>query len=244
MRDAAAALPHCCLVSPSPPRAVDAVCWDWNGTLLDDTDVARAAMNAVLGARGLPVVPDAAAYRAVFGFPVQDFYTRVGIPASDFRVAAAHYLELFATEVVRAPLQPEAVTTLDAIAGLGAEQVLISATVPETLRRQMAPHRLDRHFGQILGITDAYVASKTQVVADWLGASGHEPARVLMVGDTNHDEEIADQLGVRFVRFAVGHQQPPDHDRHPVVHDLRDVVRHVVGDPRLDGRPGRTHLST
>lgn len=227
-------------MTPSPPRAVDVVCWDWNGTLLDDTDVARAAMNTVLSARGLPVVPDADTYRAVFGFPVQDFYARMGIADADFRSAAAHYLELFAGRVTEAQLHPQATTTLAMITGLGVEQVLISATVPDTLRRQMAPHSLDAHFGQILGISDAYVASKAEVVADWLRASDHDPRRVLMVGDTNHDEEIADELGVRFVRFALGHQQPPAHDRHPVVHRLRDVVRHVTGDHRRTADDPRT----
>jgi hypothetical protein len=53
-----------------------------------------------------------------------------------------------------------------------------------------------------------------------------------MVGDTNHDEEIAGDLALRFVRFARGHQEPPDHDRYPVVHDLRDVIGHVGGPPR------------
>ena len=216
-------------MTSSYPTAVDAVCWDWNGTLLDDTDVARAAMNTVLSARGLPVVPDADTYRAVFGFPVQDFYARMGITGADFRTAATHYLELFAARVTEAPLHAEAVSTLAAITGLGVAQVLISATVPDTLRRQMAPHTLDTHFEQILGIDDAYVASKAEVVAGWVRSSGHDPRRVLMVGDTNHDEEIADDLGVRFVRFARGHQRPPAHDRHPVAHGLRDVIRHVTG---------------
>ena len=50
-----------------------------------------------------------------------------------------------------------------------------------------------------------------------------------MVGDTNHDEEIAEELALGFVRFACGHQVPPDHDRHPVVSRLHDVVAYVRG---------------
>jgi len=67
-----------------------------------------------------------------------------------------------------------------------------------------------------------------------------------MVGDTNHDEEIAEGLGLGFVRFARGHQEPPDHDRHPVVHHLRDVVQGVGAAPvhdaarrRVPEEPGR-----
>ena len=208
---------------------IDAVCWDWNGTLLNDTDVARAAMNTVLTEHGLPALPDPAAYRGVFGFPVQGFYQRLGISDVDFRVAAGRYLELFAAQVHQARLRSEAVATLSAITRLGVEQVLISATLPETLRRQMAPHVIDEHFVQILGITDAYAPSKAAVVATWLQASGHDPRRFLMVGDTNHDEEIASALAVQFLRYSLGHQQPPDHDRYPVVHDLREVIEYVRG---------------
>ncbi len=219
------------VVNPLPPTAVDVVCWDWNGTLLDDAQIALTAMNAVLAERGLPVLRDPAAYRTVFGFPVQGFYARLGIADEDFRVAAGRYLGLFAGGVARAQLHPEADATLSAIGRLGVEQVLISATVLDTLERQLAPHGIERHFAQILGITDAYAATKTDVVAAWLQSSGHDPARVLMVGDTNHDEEIAAALAVNFVRFARGHQVPPDHDRHPVVHELREVVDHVRSGP-------------
>jgi phosphoglycolate phosphatase len=91
----------------------------------------------------------------------------------------------------------------------------------------MAPHGIAGHFHQILGIEDAYAPSKADVVASWLRSSGHDPRRVVMVGDTNHDEEIAEDLALGFVRFARGHQESPDHDRHPVVHHLGDVVQHV-----------------
>ena len=206
---------------------VEVVCWDWNGTLLDDAAVALAAMNVVLGERGLPVVPDVEAYRHLFGFPVQAFYARLGIDGAEFRAAAQRYLELFAAHVADAPLHDDALAALSALGRLGVAQVLISATVPDVLEQQMAPHGLAGHFDQVLGITDAYAPSKADVVAGWLRSSGHTPRRVLMVGDTNHDEEIADELGVGFVRFARGHQEPPDHDRHPVVRHLRDVVEHV-----------------
>ena len=53
------------------------VLWDWNGTLLDDLDAAIDAMNGVLAANGLPLL-DRARYRSVFGFPVQDYYGRLG----------------------------------------------------------------------------------------------------------------------------------------------------------------------
>jgi phosphoglycolate phosphatase len=205
----------------------DAVCWDWNGTLLDDVGVARAAMNTVLRDRQLPVIPDEDAYRQVFGFPIRGFYSRLGLDECIFVEAADQYLKLFAQTVGEASLQLEAGATLAAIGALGVEQVLISATPEDVLEQQLAPHAVDAHFSRILGITDVYTASKAHVVESWLKGSGHDPRRVLMVGDTNHDEEIAEALNVHFLRFARGHQQSPDHRRHPVVHDLRDVVSYL-----------------
>ena len=222
-------MPDSPAVSLSGTAAVDVVCWDWNGTLLDDAGVALEAMNLVLHEQGLPVVAHLAAYRQAFGFPVQAFYARMGITGDDFRPAATRYLETFASRVREAPLHPGAADVLGEIGRLGVRQVLISATVLEVLERQLAPHAITGHFDQVLGITDAYAASKADVVATWLRSSGHDPERVLMVGDTNHDEEIAEDLGLGFVRFARGHQVPPDHDRHPVVSHLREVAAYVRG---------------
>lgn len=233
-------VPDSPVVSLLGTAAVDVVCWDWNGTLLDDSTVALTVMNAVLSEQGLPVVPHLDAYRETFGFPVQDFYARMGISGTAFRPAAARYLETFAARVGEAPLHTGAEEVLAEIGRLGVGQVLISATVLDVLERQLAPHAIMGHFAQVLGITDAYAASKADVVATWLGASGHDPARVLMVGDTNHDEEIAEELSLSFVRFARGHQQPPAHGRHPVVSHLHEVVRHVRGrQPVLDDRDHR-----
>lgn len=212
------------LVHENGSTSIDAVCWDWNGTLLDDVEVALAAMNTVLRQRGLAEIPDQEAYRAVFGFPIRAFYARLGVDAADFLEAADDYLALFAAGVGAASLQPQARATLAAIDALGVEQVLISATPEVTLERQLAPHSLHGHFAHVHGITDVYAASKEHVVTAWLEDSGHDPRRVLMVGDTNHDEEIADALHVRFLRFGGGHQDPPLHRRHPVIDRLDEVV--------------------
>lgn len=227
MSQAGPGVEHSRPVTSPNSNVIDVVCWDWNGTLLDDADVALAAMNAVLHERGLPALPHVKAYRQLFGFPVQAFYARLGITDADFRMAAGRYLKLFASHVDQAHLHADADATLSAIGRLGVAQVLISATIPDVLDHQMAPHAIAGHFEQILGITDAYALSKADVVARWLQSSGHEPRRVLMVGDTNHDEEIAEELKLSFVRFAHGHQAPPDHDRHPVVRHLRDIVQHI-----------------
>ena len=54
------------------------VFWDWNGTLLDDVEFTRGCLNWLLEQHGYPQRYDLAAYREVFGFPIEAYYQRAG----------------------------------------------------------------------------------------------------------------------------------------------------------------------
>ena len=56
----------------------DLILWDWNGTLLDDVALCNDALNRLLARYGYPQRYDREGYRAVFGFPVQEYYARAG----------------------------------------------------------------------------------------------------------------------------------------------------------------------
>lgn len=73
------------------------IIWDWNGTLLDDVARCMAVINAMLEKRGLPALASVDAYRSVFGFPVRDYYRRVGFDFGKeaFETLAAEYIELY-----------------------------------------------------------------------------------------------------------------------------------------------------
>lgn len=184
---------------------IRAVCGDWNGTLLDDAEICRQVMNTVLVDHGREPLADLEAYRSVFRFPIRDFYRSVGVGDDRFVVAATAYLERLAMRVAEPQLHDGAHRTVHAIDRLGVRQVLASATLSEALARQMAPHGLDRLFESVLTIDDPFRASKHDVIRSWLTTSGLEPGDVLIIGDTNHDHEIADDLGTEFLHFAAGH---------------------------------------
>ncbi|MFK0297532.1 HAD family hydrolase [Streptomyces sp. NPDC090442] len=52
------------------------IVWDWNGTLLDDVDVALAATNAAIAEVGLSPL-SLGRYRELYTVPVWDFYTKL-----------------------------------------------------------------------------------------------------------------------------------------------------------------------
>ena len=52
--------------------------WDFNGTILQDMDLGIRCTNTMLTERGLPVIPSVEAYREIFGFPIDEYYRRLG----------------------------------------------------------------------------------------------------------------------------------------------------------------------
>lgn len=208
---------------PWPRNSIRALVWDWNGTLLDDVDAGLTTTNQVLTEFGLPGLDGRDAYRRSFGFPIRDFYSRLGFAADEhFTAASTRYVEIFPVVLARSRLQQHAAEVLAAVRRRGVAQVLISATVTDALHRQLAPHPVAALVDEVLGSSDPLNPSKQDVVSDWLGAQPWRPDQVLMVGDTNHDEEIAALLGTRFARFTGGHQHGGAGDVQ--IDDLRQVL--------------------
>ncbi len=185
---------------------VRAVCWDWNGTLLDDVARCLRVMNRMLADFGRPQIVDAAAYRVLFRFPLDRFYADVGIGPGEYRAAVDRYLELLEADRSVVPLHAGARETIAGLRARGVSQVLASATQAPLLEAQLRPHEIAHGFDAVLSITDPHTASKRDVIVGWLRATGYDAADVLLIGDTDHDHEIARELGTRFVHFERGHQ--------------------------------------
>ena len=170
----------------------DTVLWDWNGTLLDDAALCCELLNTMLARHGYAPVGSMEAYRQVFCFPIETYYRRAGFDFSrhPFAALADEYMRLYTPRSLGCPLQPDACAVLDALRAQGMRQVMLSASKRENL----------------LGLSDIYAKSKTEVGLRWLRESGTDPARIMMVGDSEHDFEVARALGVRCVLFSGGHQ--------------------------------------
>ena len=200
--------------------------------MLDDVEASLTTMNTVLQEYDRPALDDADNYRATFGFPVREFYRRVGFEDEEvFLDASRRSLELFPVHVADARPTRGADEALRRIADHGIRQVLISATTQDRLHEQVGPHDLADHFEDVLGIScGAENPSKLAVVAGWLRSSGLDPRDVVMVGDTNHDEQIAEALAVQFIRFSNGHQLDPERTPWPLAHSLSEVADRVLSE--------------
>jgi len=182
------------------------VVWDWNGTLLDDLDVVIDVMNRLLAAKGLPHI-DRARYRREFGFPVRDYYTRLGLgPAhGTFEEWAREFVDEYDRRAPAIPVRPQARAILGRLRDAGLRQVVLSAARSEHLRELVDLHQLGDFFEELIGLDDHYAHGKLDQARAWMERHRHDPARILLIGDTLHDYEVACAIGAQCVLIASGH---------------------------------------
>lgn len=202
--------------------------WDWNGTLVNDVALCSQLLNSQLQRHGHAPLGGVDEYRRVFRFPIEEYYKDAGFDFSrcPYRQLAAEYMQLYPARLLECPLQPHAQQVLAALKARGARQVVLSASEQAMLDEQLAHFGLTGYFEEVLGLTDFYGRSKVQRGLAWLAASGLEKENAVMVGDTDHDLEVANALGIRCVLFSGGHQprEKLAATGAPVIDDLRSLL--------------------
>lgn len=183
------------------------VIWDFNGTVLDDVRLGIDCVNTMLAKRGLPIIPNEGVYRRVFGFPIDEYYRRLGF---DFEredydtVLAPEWVALYLKGEKTCPVNPGVTDTIEAIRSRGILQVMLSASDLGQLEGQLARIGLSDAFEEVLGLDNIHARSKKKLAIAW--KQRHPEANPLFVGDTEHDADVANAIGADCLLFTGGHQ--------------------------------------
>jgi len=185
------------------------VIWDWNGTLFNDAWLCMDAMNTLLEERGLPLLT-LERYQRAFDFPVIRYYERLGFDFSkeSFEQLGTLFIERYERRRLECDLHEGALESLQILKGHQVRQSVLSAYKIDTLESLLQHFRIRDYFGDVVGHTDHYAHGKLEQGVAWMRASGCDPARTLMIGDTAHDDEVAKAMGVHCVLLAGGNQDP------------------------------------
>ena len=183
------------------------ILWDWNGTLLDDTEAALATLNEMIAVRGgRPIGMEF--YRDHFAFPVRPFYDKIGIVAHDeeeWNGIAHEYHEVYGRQPKR--LNPLAVTALEMAKEAGCRQSIVSALRQDLLEADMARNGVTEFFERICGSDNLDGASKlnrARVLLRTLNDTVPSGTHFVLIGDALHDKEVADALGIDCILCAQG----------------------------------------
>jgi phosphoglycolate phosphatase len=161
----------------------------------------------MLSARSIKTLQSRAEYQNAFCFPIIEYYKNVGFDfeKESFEALAKEYIDLYHGEGGGSiGLYGDAVPTLEHARLKGIAQVILSASAQENLLAQLAPYGIGYYFSETLGISDIYARSKLDVGRAYIART--EIARAVLIGDTVHDYEVAEALGVDCLLVARGHQ--------------------------------------
>ena len=205
------------------------IIWDWNGTLLDDTEAALDTLNIMIERRGgKPIGMEF--YLDTFAFPVRPFYDMIGICAKseeEWNEIAREYHETYLGQPKG--LNAGAVAALEAAKAAGCSQSILSALRQDFLDVQLKEYGIAGYFDLVCGSNNLHGASKVARAREMMAqlatmaqdgqATGdgrhagrpiHNSSFIIhnspfvMVGDAVHDKEVADALGLPCVLVAQG----------------------------------------
>jgi phosphoglycolate phosphatase len=203
------------------------IIWDWNGTLLNDTALCLNIINGLLKSKNLKTL-SLEDYRLIFDFPVKNYYEKVGFNFKEysFEEVGKEWMDEYEIRKGETVLFEGTKDVLDYISSLGIGQSVLSAYSLHTLIEIISSHDLTKYFKHITGLDHIYATSKLEIGKELIKKLDVPLSKIVLIGDTIHDHEVASELGVQCILIANGHQS---RDRllssgFPVLNDIRELI--------------------
>lgn len=173
------------------------VFWDWNGTLIDDVSLCAQMATDTIAPRGLGPV-SVEQYRKVYCHPIKAMYAALGADMSDeeFIAMTGPWLDGYERGRVNCALHAGAADILAAIQKLNKMQVVLSAHRHDLVVAALADYKLTNYFAHISGLANGGGHSKIENGHVLLKKVGTPREEVLLIGDSVHDHEVAESLGI------------------------------------------------
>ena len=186
---------------------INTLIWDWNGTLLDDTDICIETINVLLTERNIPNI-DRQQYLTVFGFPVKDYYQRIGFDFENepFEIPAHRYIEIYSSKLEQCQLHNGVLEVLNIFKQRGLTQLILSASEQQLLEHSLQLFGIEKWFASVAGLNNHFAQSKTEIGKRMLNDMGISPSEACLIGDTTHDFDVAATMGCQCILIANGHQ--------------------------------------
>ena len=207
------------------------IIWDWNGTLLDDRWLCVEGINQALVKRNLPPISEDR-YRKIFTFPVKEYYKKLGFDFDNepFEVAGDEFVDYYGKNFHKAKLQKGSRTLLSEIQSKSISQSILSAAMESYLKSWIYAHKLEIYFSEIVGIDNQYADGKIQEGIKLINRLPFKRRDIVMIGDTNHDSDVAEELNINCILINHGHVDSKRLKKtgRTVVSNLMDIINHIM----------------
>ncbi|SVB04380.1 uncharacterized protein METZ01_LOCUS157234 [marine metagenome] len=183
-------------------------------------------MNSILLKRKMKTIT-LEKYRQIFGFPVKEYYINLGfdLEKEPFEICGLEFINEYEKRRYEAELYPEVASLLCKLQNIGISHSILSAQHQTLLDDLVQYYNIQHHFIQLIGLDNHYAHSKTENGLILIKKLNLKSEKILMVGDTDHDFEVAQAMGIDCFLLSHGHHSPRRLEilGAKVFHDLKDL---------------------
>ena len=182
----------------------DLIVFDWDGTLIDSAGTIVQCIQDAARDMGL-AVPEAARARHVIGLGLHDSLRHAvpELPVERYQEFAGHYRRYFLARQDAMLLFPGIRALLEEL-GTGRRLAIATGKSRRGLDRALDAGGLRPLFAGSRCADETRPKPHPAMLLELMGELAVEPERVLMVGDTSHDLEMAGAAGVDALAVAYG----------------------------------------
>ena len=178
---------------------------DFNGTIIDDVDLCLNILNHLLEERNYKKV-SLEEYKHIFTFPIKKYYINAGFDLEkySFTSISNEFISLYQKASLNCKLYEGINELIDKCNNNRIKVVLLSASQKDNLKEQTDHFGLSEKFEAILGTSTIEAASKVEIGKNYF--KDKQDKKILFVGDTTHDAEVASAIGADALLITHGHQ--------------------------------------
>ena len=178
-------------------KRYDLIVFDWDGTVMDSTAIIAGSIQAACRDLGLPVPSDEAA-RYVIGMGLAQALRHAvpDAPEAMWEPLADRYRYHFLAQDQAIPLFPHAEATIAELHEKGHWLAVATGKSRKGLSRALESSGMGRYFHATRTADETHSKPHPAMLLEIMDELGMSRDRVLMVGDTTHDLQMALNAGV------------------------------------------------
>ena len=207
------------------------IIWDWNGTIVDDAQLCVDIVNQHLKNFKIKEV-SLDYYLNNFRFPVSSYYDQVGLPTDleSLNKISSEFINKYRKLYKVCNIHSGANACFEKLRSVGIYQSVLSASMESDLLSFILHFKLDHYFENISGVGDFFASGKSNISHDHLKKLNTDKSKVLLIGDTLHDAEIAQNLEIDCLLFSGGHNSVEilTESDFPIVGTFDEICNYVL----------------
>ena len=191
-------------------KQYEAVIFDWDGTLMDSTSTIVSSIQSACADLGLPV-PDNQRASWVIGLSLDRALNHVApdLPENDLPLFVDRYKHHFFQRDRQMPLFDGVPDMLGQLREQRVKLAVATGKGRAGLDRVLATSRLESYFDFTRCADESFGKPNPAMLHDIMTHLGLDARRVLMVGDTTHDVQMAHNAGVDSIAVSYGAHDIP-----------------------------------